>query len=82
MILPLVSELLSRVGRQPAVDKAIEALRYGAGVSRLAGLSDPAKAIVTALTAARLPRPGGAGGGIKRARGIVPGDGAATSIAR
>jgi transcription-repair coupling factor (superfamily II helicase) len=57
MILPLVSELLSRVGRQPAVDKAIESLRYGAGVSRLAGLTDPAKAIVTALTAARLPRP-------------------------
>jgi transcription-repair coupling factor (superfamily II helicase) len=57
MILPLVSELLSRIGRQPSVDKSIEAVRYGPGVSRLAGLSDPAKAIVTALTAARLPRP-------------------------
>ena len=57
MILPLVAELLSRVGRRPAVEVCIDALRRGPGEVRLAGLTDPAKTIIAAFTAASLSRP-------------------------
>ncbi len=57
MILPLVAELLSRVGRRPAVEVCLDALRRGAGEVRLAGLTDPAKTIIAAFTAASLSRP-------------------------
>ncbi len=57
MILPLVSELLARVGRHPAVDESLEALRRGAAEVHLAGLTDPAKSLVVALAFARLGRP-------------------------
>ncbi len=57
MILPLVAELLSRVGRRPAVEVCLDALRRGPGEVGLAGLTDPAKTIVAAFTAASLSRP-------------------------
>jgi transcription-repair coupling factor (superfamily II helicase) len=57
MILPLVAELLSRVGRHPAVEASLDDLRRGSGESSLAGLTDPAKALVTAICAASLARP-------------------------
>jgi len=57
MILPLVAELLSRVGRRPAVEVCLDALRRGPREVRLAGLTDAAKTIVAAFTAASLSRP-------------------------
>jgi transcription-repair coupling factor (superfamily II helicase) len=57
MILPLVAELLSRVGRQPAVEAAFESLRGGKGMFRLSGLTKPAKALIVALAVAALDRP-------------------------
>ncbi|MGA8367245.1 MAG: transcription-repair coupling factor [Candidatus Acidiferrales bacterium] len=57
MILPLVSELLARVARQPAVEEAFERLRRGTGEVRLAGATDSAKALLAALAAAELGRP-------------------------
>jgi transcription-repair coupling factor (superfamily II helicase) len=57
MILPLVSDLLARVARQPAVEEAFERLRRGAGEVPLAGPTDSAKALLTALAAAELGRP-------------------------
>ncbi|MGA8074746.1 MAG: DEAD/DEAH box helicase, partial [Candidatus Acidiferrales bacterium] len=57
MILPLVAELLSRVGRHPAVEASLDDLRRGSGESSLAGLTDPAKGLVTAICAASLVRP-------------------------
>ena len=57
MILPLVAELLSRVGRHPAVEASLDDLRRGGGESSLAGLTDPAKGLVTAICAASLVRP-------------------------
>ncbi len=57
MILPLVAELLSRVGRHPAVEASLDDLRRGAGESALAGLTDAAKALITAICAASLVRP-------------------------
>jgi len=57
MILSLVSELLARVGRQPAVEEALEALRRSGGEVRLAGLTDSAKALLVALAQAELGRP-------------------------
>ena len=58
MILPLVAELLSRVGRHPAVEASLDDLRRGrGGESSLAGLTDPAKALVTSICAASLVRP-------------------------
>jgi transcription-repair coupling factor (superfamily II helicase) len=57
MILPLVAELLSRVGRRPAVEVCLDALRRGPREVRLAGLTDPAKTIVAAFTGASLSRP-------------------------
>jgi transcription-repair coupling factor (superfamily II helicase) len=57
MILPLVSELLSRAAKRPAVEGAFIRVRQGSAVARLAGLVDPCKALVTALAAATLVRP-------------------------
>ncbi len=57
MILPLVSELLARVARQPVVEEAFERLRHGSCEVRLAGLTDSAKALLAALVAAELGRP-------------------------
>ena len=57
MILPLVSELLGRVARRPAVEEAFENLRRGRSEAHLAGLTDSAKALIAALTAAEVGRP-------------------------
>jgi transcription-repair coupling factor (superfamily II helicase) len=57
MILPLVSDLLARVARQPAVEEAFERLRRGAGEVPLAGPTDSAKALLAALASAELGRP-------------------------
>ena len=57
MILPLVAELLSRVGRHPSVEASLDDLRRGRGESSLAGLTDPAKALITAICASSLVRP-------------------------
>jgi transcription-repair coupling factor (superfamily II helicase) len=57
MILPLVAELLGRVRRHPAVEASLEALRDGRGAARLAGLIDPAKALVGAVAGLGLGRP-------------------------
>jgi transcription-repair coupling factor (superfamily II helicase) len=57
MILPLVSELLIRVARRPVVEEAFEALRRTGGEVRLAGLTDPAKALLAPLAFAELGRP-------------------------
>ena len=58
MILPLVAELLSRVGRHPAVEASLDELRRrGSTESTLGGLTDPAKALVTAICASSLARP-------------------------
>jgi transcription-repair coupling factor (superfamily II helicase) len=56
MILPLVSELLTRVARRPVVEQAFEALRRSGGEVRLAGLTDPAKALLAPLAFAELGR--------------------------
>ena len=56
MILSLVSELLARVGRRPVVEEALETLRRSGGEVRLAGLTDPAKALLASLAAAELGR--------------------------
>jgi transcription-repair coupling factor (superfamily II helicase) len=57
MILPLVSELLLRVGRRPAIEQALDALRQPTGRARVAGLTDPAKALLAPLAASALNRP-------------------------
>ncbi len=57
MILPLVSELLARVGRRPVIEEALETLRRTAGEIRIAGLTEPAKALLVALAFAELGRP-------------------------
>ncbi len=57
MILPLVAEILARVGRHPAVEEALDSLRRGAAESRLAGLTDPAKALLLATAALAWNRP-------------------------
>ncbi len=57
MILPLVNELLTRVARRPVVEEAFEALRRSGGEVRLAGLTDPAKALLAPLAFAELGRP-------------------------
>ncbi|HEV2489868.1 MAG TPA: transcription-repair coupling factor [Candidatus Acidoferrales bacterium] len=56
MILPLVGELLSRIGRQPAVEECLDRLRRGKQGVRLAGLTDPAKALLAALAIQGLSR--------------------------
>ena len=57
MILPLVSELLARVARQPAVEEAFDALRRASKEVSLAGLTDSAKALLAPLAFAGLGRP-------------------------
>jgi transcription-repair coupling factor (superfamily II helicase) len=58
MILPHVSDLLARLGRHPSVDLALESLRRGEKVVRLAGLTEPAKALLAAQTVLSMQRPG------------------------
>ena len=57
MILPIVAELLGGVGRLPAVEGALEALRRGLPCASLAGLTDTAKTLVVAHAARSLGRP-------------------------
>jgi transcription-repair coupling factor (superfamily II helicase) len=57
MILPLVSELLGRIARQPAIEEACHRLRGNLGEVRLAGLTESAKALVAPLIFAELGRP-------------------------
>jgi transcription-repair coupling factor (superfamily II helicase) len=57
MILPVVSELLARIGRRPAVEEACDKLRRLGGEVRLAGLTDSAKALLVPLVFSRLGRP-------------------------
>jgi transcription-repair coupling factor (superfamily II helicase) len=57
MILPIVTELLARVARRPVVEEAFDALRRRTGEVRLAGLTDPAKALLIPLAFAELGRP-------------------------
>jgi transcription-repair coupling factor (superfamily II helicase) len=57
MILSLVSEILSRVARNPEIDKALDTLRRSKCEVHLAGLTDPAKAFVSAVATAQLGRP-------------------------
>jgi transcription-repair coupling factor (superfamily II helicase) len=57
MILPLVGELLARVVRHPAVEASLDTLRANRKAACLAGLTDPAKALVAAAAAVALDRP-------------------------
>jgi len=57
MILPLVSELLARIARRPAVEEACDKLRRSGGEVRLAGLTDSAKALLVPLVFSELGRP-------------------------
>ena len=66
MILPLVGELLARVGRQREAEEAFERVRRGTSAAagkrvrveaRLAGLTDPAKALVAALAVQAVLKP-------------------------
>ena len=57
MILSSVSELLARVGRLPAVEKSFDRLRRRGGEINLAGLTDPAKALLVPLAFVELGRP-------------------------
>jgi transcription-repair coupling factor (superfamily II helicase) len=57
VILPLVSELLARIARRPAVEEACDKLRRLGGEVRLAGLTDSAKALLVPLALAELGRP-------------------------
>ncbi|MGA9885705.1 MAG: transcription-repair coupling factor [Candidatus Acidiferrales bacterium] len=57
MILSLVSELLGRIARRPAIEEACDRLRRNAGEVRLAGLTDSAKALVAPLIFSELGRP-------------------------
>ena len=57
MILSSVSETLAAVGRQPALESAISALRRGTARERIAGLTDTGKALTAAIVATELRRP-------------------------
>jgi transcription-repair coupling factor (superfamily II helicase) len=57
MILPLVSELLARIARRPAIEETCDRLRRNLGEVRLAGLTDTAKALVAPLIFSELGRP-------------------------
>jgi transcription-repair coupling factor (superfamily II helicase) len=57
MILPLVAELLARVGRQPEAEETFDRLRRGGREARLAGLTDPAKALLVALAVQSVLKP-------------------------
>ena len=57
MIFPIVSEVLSVFGRHPAVVAAVDGVLRGSPETAIAGLTDPAKALVVAHAAATLKRP-------------------------
>jgi len=57
MILPVLAELLARVGRHPAVEHAVESLRRGDRDVCLAGATGTAKALVVAHLQCALNRP-------------------------
>ncbi len=57
MILPVVSELLSKVARQSVVEEALDTLRRSGNEVHLAGLTDSAKALVVPMALAGLGRP-------------------------
>ena len=57
MILPLVSELLARIARRPALEEACDKLRRLGSEVRMAGLTDSAKALMVPLVFAALGRP-------------------------
>jgi transcription-repair coupling factor (superfamily II helicase) len=57
MILPIVSELLSRVGRLPVIDEAVDALRRGRSGRSISGLTDSAKALIAPMIGSELSRP-------------------------
>ncbi|MGH9682403.1 MAG: transcription-repair coupling factor [Candidatus Acidiferrales bacterium] len=57
MILSLVSEILARVARRPAIEQSFDALRRGGRDVRLAGLTDSAKVVVVPLALTELARP-------------------------
>jgi transcription-repair coupling factor (superfamily II helicase) len=57
MILPLVSELLSRVARLGVIDDAVESLRRGRSGHSISGLTDSAKALIAPIVCTELGRP-------------------------
>ena len=57
MILPLVSELLARIARLPAIEEACDRLRRNTGEARLAGLTGSAKALAVPVLVSQLVRP-------------------------
>ena len=57
MLFPAVTELLGHLARLPALDEAFEALRQGSRTEEVAGLTQPAKALVAALAATELRMP-------------------------
>lgn len=57
MILPQVSELLSRIARHPALEDSVAYLQRAAGEVRLGGLTDTAKALAISVAFAELGRP-------------------------
>ena len=57
MILPLVAELLLRVGKLPAVEEVFDLLRRGPNETRIGGPTAAAKALLAALAAVELGRP-------------------------
>ena len=57
MLFPAVTELFGHLARLAALDEALEALRRGSPVEDLAGLTNPAKALITALAVTELRRP-------------------------
>ncbi|HTZ73808.1 MAG TPA: transcription-repair coupling factor [Candidatus Aquilonibacter sp.] len=57
MILPLVSELLSRVARLGVIDHAVESLRRGRSGRAISGLTDSAKALLAPMICSELGRP-------------------------
>ena len=57
MLFPAVTELFGHLARLPALDDALEALRQGSPSEELAGLTSPAKALVTALAVTELRTP-------------------------
>ena len=57
MILPQVSELLSRVALRPIIQETFDTARRGGSEVRLSGLTDSAKALIAPLAFAALGRP-------------------------
>src|SRR5262249_44378464 len=57
MLLSSIAELLARVVRHPAIEQTLAGLRRGLPEMFLAGLTDPAKALVVAQAAVEMRRP-------------------------